>query len=78
MGVVTVRELRNKGGDVLNRVARGETLAVTRDGVPVAQLSPLPTPTASTASLIARRTHLPHVDPAQMRADLDSAIDPAL
>jgi prevent-host-death family protein len=78
MGVVTVRELRNKGGDVLDRVARGETLAVTRDGVPVAQLSPLPTPPASTASLIARRKHLPHVNPIQLRADIDAVIDPAL
>lgn len=78
MGAVTVRDLRNKGGDVLDRVARGDTLVVTRDGVPVAQLSPLPTPTASTAELIARRKHLPHVDPAQLRADLDAVIDPAL
>lgn len=42
MAKVTIRELRNHGGDVLARVARGETLTVTRDGEPVAQVSPLP------------------------------------
>ncbi|MFH5878813.1 type II toxin-antitoxin system Phd/YefM family antitoxin [Arthrobacter sp. NA-172] len=32
MRTVTVRELRNQGGEVLERVARGEMLIVTRDG----------------------------------------------
>ena len=32
MNEITVRELRNDGGDVLDRVARGEALTVTRDG----------------------------------------------
>ncbi len=42
MNEITVRELRNEGGRVLDRVARGETLTVTRDGEPVADLRPLP------------------------------------
>jgi prevent-host-death family protein len=37
---VTVRELRNDGGRVLDRVERGESLTVTRDGHPVAELRP--------------------------------------
>lgn len=78
METVTIRELRNKGGDVLNRVLRGESLEVTRDGVPVAQLTPIPHPTASTTELIARRRHLPSVDPSQLRADIDAVINPAL
>ncbi|WP_250324588.1 type II toxin-antitoxin system Phd/YefM family antitoxin [Williamsia sp. CHRR-6] len=41
MEMVTVRELRNNGGEVLNRVARGEGLVVTRDGQPVAELRPV-------------------------------------
>jgi prevent-host-death family protein len=32
MKSVTVRDLRNKGGDILDRVARGERVIVTRDG----------------------------------------------
>ena len=35
----TVRELRNHGGEVLDRVARGESLIVTRDGAEVAELA---------------------------------------
>lgn len=38
---VTVRDLRNHGGQVLERVERGETMVVTRDGRPVAELRPL-------------------------------------
>lgn len=41
MGSVTVRELRNHGGEVLDRVARGETHVVTRDGAEVAEIVPL-------------------------------------
>ncbi|MFC4941964.1 type II toxin-antitoxin system Phd/YefM family antitoxin [Pseudonocardia sp. GCM10023141] len=51
---VTVRDLRNHGGDVLNRVESGETLVVTRDGRPVAELRPLPRPRLSATSLLAR------------------------
>ena len=32
MSEITVRDLRNHGGAVLDRVARGEALTVTRDG----------------------------------------------
>lgn len=35
---VTIGELRNHGGDVVDRVATGETLTVTRSGKPVAEL----------------------------------------
>ncbi len=36
-----VRELCNSGGAVLDRVVHGESFVVTRDGAPVAGLSPL-------------------------------------
>ena len=74
MESVTVRELRNHGGDVLSRVARGETLTVTRDGAPVAELRPLPRRGLTSSQLIARRRTLPPVDPAALRADLDSVL----
>jgi prevent-host-death family protein len=38
MKSVSVRDLRNSGGDVLYRVEHGETVVVTRDGRPVAEL----------------------------------------
>ena len=78
MESVSVRDLRNSGGEVLYRVEHGETLVVTRDGRPVAELRPLPRPSASPAELIARRRHLPPVDPAALRANIDALIDPGL
>ena len=78
MESVSVRDLRNSGGEVLHRVEHGESLVVTRDGRPVAELRPLPRASASPAELIARRRHLPPVDPAALRADLDALIEPGL
>lgn len=78
MATVSVRDLRNRGGDILNQVARGEALTVTRDGAEVARLVPMPRRGASPAELIARRRHLPKVDPEALRRDLDSILDPAL
>ena len=37
MESVTVRDLRNRGGEVLDRVERGERVIVTRDGRAVAR-----------------------------------------
>ena len=78
MGEVTIRELRNHGGDVIDRVAAGETLTVTRDGKPVAELRPLPRPPLSSAALLERFRHIPPVDPYELRRDIDAVIDPSL
>lgn len=75
---VTVRELRNHGSDVLGRVDRGEELVVTRDGEPVALLVPLARKPISGAELLRRARHLPSVDHAAVRADLDAVVDPWL
>lgn len=37
-----IRELRDNLTETIRRVAGGETIEVTRDGVPVAVLSPVP------------------------------------
>ena len=78
MSTVTVRELRNKGGEVLDRVARGESFVVTRDGTPVAELSPLRRRSSSPTELMARRRALPPVDPAALRRDVDEVLDARL
>ena len=78
MSRVTVRDLRNNGAEVLDRVVRGETLVVTRDGTPVADLRPLRRRSLPTAELIARRRALPAVDPRGLRDDIDQLIDPSL
>ncbi len=78
MESVTVRELRNRGGEVLDRVARGEILIVTRDGAAVAELRPRARQSPMPAELIARRRHLPSVDPESFRRDVDSVLDATL
>ena len=78
MDTVTVRDLRNKGAEVLRRVTGGETLTVTRDGEPVATLGPRRRTPASAAQLVHRRRHLPRVDSAGLRDDLDTILDPSL
>ena len=78
MSEVTIRELRNDGGRVLARVARGESLIVTRDGDPVAELRPLARRPVGASELLKRWRRLPEVDPRRLRADLDAALDSSL
>lgn len=75
---VSVRDLRNHGGEVLDRVARGESLTVTKDGRPAAELRPLRRRSLAPAELIARAMHLPKVDPDRLRHDIDAVVDQAL
>jgi len=75
---VTVRDLRNKGAEVLDRVERGERVVITRDGRAVAELRPLPRRSAGPAELIERRKRLPRVDPDGLRRDIDVVIEPSL
>ncbi|MFW0785120.1 type II toxin-antitoxin system prevent-host-death family antitoxin [Gordonia sp. CPCC 206044] len=75
---MSVRDLRNNGGEVLRRVERGERIVVTRDGEPVAELRALPRKSVSATELIRRRAHLPRVDPDVLRSDVDSVLDSSL
>ncbi len=78
MTEVTVRDLRNHGGEILERVAGGESLTVTRDGHAIAELRPLPRRPLPAALLLQRWRRLPPVDPSGLRADIDAVLDPAL
>lgn len=78
MESVSVRELRNHGGEVLQRVSQGHSLVVTRDGHEVARIEPLPRPSSATEQLIARRRHLPPIDVEAFRADLDDVLDSSI
>lgn len=75
---VTIRDLRNRGGEILAEVSRGESVIVTRDGEPIAEIRPLPRRGVSSAELIARWRNLPAVDPARLHADIDSVLDQSL
>ena len=78
MEEVTIWELRNRGGHVLERVLAGERLIVTRDGRAVAELRPLHPTATSAAELLARWRRLPPVDPGGVRSDLDKTVKPDL
>lgn len=78
MAEVTIRELRNHGGDVVDRAARGEQITITRAGKPVAELRPVPRPPLTAEMLLARWHRLPPVDYRALRAELDQVMDSAL
>jgi antitoxin (DNA-binding transcriptional repressor) of toxin-antitoxin stability system len=50
----TVRELRNRFGDVAKWIADGEEVTITRSGTVFATLAPAPPQTASKADWVAR------------------------
>ena len=75
MDEVSVRELRNYGGQVLTRVEAGESMTVTRDGTPVARLTPLPQPRLSARALIERWSGVPAIDIHSLRDNLATTLD---
>ena len=78
MSNVSIRDLRNHGGEVIERAQRGERLTITRDGKPVAQLVALPRSAVPLDELRRRWAKLPHVDPDALRRDIDDVLDPEL
>lgn len=78
MAEVSIRDLRNHGGDVVERARRGERLTITKSGKPVAQLVALPRPVTPLDELRQRWAALPMVDPDALRRDIDDVLDPAL
>jgi len=78
MAEVSIRDLRNHGGDVVDRAARGEHITITRAGRAVAELRALSRPPISAATLLHRWRALPRVDPAALRADVDRLLDSRL
>jgi prevent-host-death family protein len=75
---VSIRELRNRGGDVVDRAARGEQITITRAGKAVAELRPVSALPLSGQTLLARWRALPTVDPVALRGDIDEILDPSL
>jgi prevent-host-death family protein len=75
---VSITELRNRGGEVVDRVASGEPVTITRAGKPVAELRPLSRQPLAAESLLARWRRLPVVDPAALRRDVDETLDARL
>jgi prevent-host-death family protein len=75
MADVTIRDLRNHGGDVIDRVVAGERVTITRDGRRVAELRPIERAPVAATVLVERWSRLPDVDPALLRRDVDAIFD---
>ena len=78
MNEVSVRELRNYGGQILNRVENGESMTITRDGTPVAVISPLRQPRLSATALLENWKNVPLINAESFRRDIDQALDMSL
>lgn len=73
---ISQRELRNGSGEIMRELDQGESFVVTRNGVPVGELTPLRRHrfvAAETAVALFRAA--PPVDYERLRADLDAAAD---
>lgn len=70
---MSIRELRNQGGAIVDRAASGERITITRDGMRVAELSPIRQEPTSEV-LLERWRHLPPIDYKQFRADVDEVM----
>lgn len=78
MDTVTIRELRHRGGEVVDRVAAGGHVTVTRDGRPVAELRPVRSRGLSAITLLERWRRVPAVDATSLRDDVDAIVDSRL
>ncbi len=63
---------------MVDRVAHGERMTVTRDRKPVALLVPLGREPLSARVLLERWSQLPAMDPDSLRRDVDAVIDQSL
>jgi len=70
---ITQRQLRNDSGEIMRALDQGETFVVTRNGVPVGELTPLRRRRFVPAdAVIAMFRGAPHMELTKLRADLDN------
>lgn len=75
---ITQRELRNSSGEVMRALDRGESFVVTRNGVPVGELTPLrPRRFVSADEATAAFSGAAAIDAERFRADVDATLDQA-
>ena len=74
--IITQRELRNDSAAVLREVQAGQTLVITRNGTPVAELRPVPPRRFVPRAVIAAAAErAPRLDLERFRTDLDDIVD---
>ena len=71
---ITQRQLRNDSGKIMRELDRVKTFVLTRNGVPVGELTPLRRHRfVSADAAIAMLSNAPKIDRVRLRADLDRA-----
>ena len=73
---ITQRELRNESGEIMRALDRGEAFVVTRNGVPVGELTPLrQRQFVAAEAAIALFAGAPAIDGRRFRVDVDLLLD---
>lgn len=73
---ITQRELRNESGKVMRALDRGESFVVTRNGVPVAELTPFQRRRfVPTEQLVGAFRDAARIDLERFRRDIDRFVD---
>ena len=73
---ITQRELRNESGEIMRALDRGETFVVTRNGVPVGELTPLrQRQFVAAEAAVAVFSGAPAVELERFRDDVDAVLD---
>lgn len=76
---INQRELRNTSAKVLREVQAGQTVIVTRNGEPVAELRPIqPRRLVPRAAIAGVAMRAPRIDAERFRADIDAVIDQSI
>jgi len=73
---ITQRELRNDSGRVMRALDKGTAFIVTRNGVPVGELTPIRSRAfVTTETVMAAFAGAPRISRARFRKDVDSVLD---
>ena len=73
---ITQRELRNESGRIMRALDKGRAFIVTRNGVPVGELSPLRDQVfVPTDAVRAAFVSAPRIARARFRKDVDTVLD---
>jgi prevent-host-death family protein len=70
---ISQRELRNESGEIMRAVDRGQSFIVTRNGIPIAELTPLrQRQFVPLETVLAALESAPRIDAARLRAEVDA------
>jgi len=76
---ITQRELRNRSGEIMRGLDRGESYLVTRNGVPVGELVPIRRRRfVSVDAVVEAFDGAPAIDLKRFRSDVDAGLDQSI